>query len=108
MRSEAKSNYQERPRLRKHPSWTTSSTPLTRGVEKPIPRKVRRHHKPRRAHRCLRNLGKEDQLLRSFMTLKPKLFSNSVCKRPLASMEKLRARESSYIQMKEMVEYRDG
>ncbi|RDY05528.1 hypothetical protein CR513_10643, partial [Mucuna pruriens] len=40
MRSEAKRNYQERPRLRKHPSWTTSSTPLTRGVEKPVPRKV--------------------------------------------------------------------
>ncbi|RDX91866.1 hypothetical protein CR513_26088, partial [Mucuna pruriens] len=42
------------------------------------------------------------------MALKPKLFSNSLCKRPPTSMDKLRARASSYIQMEEMVEREGG
>ncbi|RDX69561.1 hypothetical protein CR513_51317, partial [Mucuna pruriens] len=42
------------------------------------------------------------------MTLKPKLFSNSLCKRPLASMNELRARAAGYIQMVEIIQYQDG
>ncbi|RDY00652.1 LRR receptor-like serine/threonine-protein kinase GSO1, partial [Mucuna pruriens] len=40
--------------------------------------------------------------------LKPNLFSNSLCKKLLASMDDLRVWASSYIQIEEMGEYQDG
>ncbi|RDX81803.1 hypothetical protein CR513_37478, partial [Mucuna pruriens] len=41
------------------------------------------------------------------MVLKHGLFSNSLCKRPPALLDKLRARAFSYFQMEKMAEYRD-
>ncbi|RDX76750.1 hypothetical protein CR513_43233, partial [Mucuna pruriens] len=55
----------------------------------------------------IRNLSPEVTLHSVITTLKPGLFSNSLCKKPLASMDKLRARASRYIQMEEMMEFRD-
>ncbi|RDY00198.1 hypothetical protein CR513_16646, partial [Mucuna pruriens] len=55
----------------------------------------------------IRNLNPKVALHSMTMALKPNLFLNSLYKRPPASMDGLRVWASCYIQMGEMVEYRD-
>ncbi|RDY03852.1 hypothetical protein CR513_12507, partial [Mucuna pruriens] len=50
----------------------------------------------------IKDLSPKVTLHSMIMVLKPELFSNSLCKKPLASMDELRARAFGYIQMKEM------
>ncbi|RDY03464.1 hypothetical protein CR513_12946, partial [Mucuna pruriens] len=66
-------------------------------------------------HGALLNSSHEDQGLElkghphsMIMTLKLGLFSNNLYKRPPTSMDELRAKASKYIQMEEMVEFRDS
>ncbi|RDY14815.1 hypothetical protein CR513_00050, partial [Mucuna pruriens] len=56
----------------------------------------------------INDLNLEVALYSLIMALKPGLFSSSLCKRPLASMDKLRVRASCYIQMEETMAYQDG
>ncbi|RDY07109.1 hypothetical protein CR513_08814, partial [Mucuna pruriens] len=55
----------------------------------------------------IRNLSLEVALYSMITTLKPVLFSNSLCKKSPTSMDNLRTRASKNIQMEEMAEFRD-
>ncbi|RDY04502.1 hypothetical protein CR513_11780, partial [Mucuna pruriens] len=56
----------------------------------------------------IRYLSSKVALHSMITTLKPRLFSNSLCKKPPASMNELRERASRYIQMEEMTKFRDN
>ncbi|RDY00367.1 hypothetical protein CR513_16457, partial [Mucuna pruriens] len=53
----------------------------------------------------IRDLNPKVALDSMIMALKFELVSNSLCKKPPTSMDELRAKASSYIQMEEMTKY---
>ena len=50
----------------------------------------------------IQNLNPEVALYSMLLTLRPDKFVDNLCKKPLGSMEELRKRAKSYIQMEEM------
>ncbi|RDX67142.1 hypothetical protein CR513_54005, partial [Mucuna pruriens] len=50
----------------------------------------------------IKDLNLEVALHSMIMALKPRLFSNSICKKPYVSMNKLRERADGYIQMEKI------